>query len=1137
MPAFQQRTVIIGYKLRIKNKFKSVVEETENVVGLLRSCVSSFTDRVNKLLDNNDENFLKLYQKLNDEFEKYQEKLFFIHASLENPDAESINEVSEEETNQQIASKNDQVSQTSRTQSISGQTHANFIAPSQTSSLSSSSFCSLQDVCDSVPVSLKEKNGAANVHCDPSIQSHKNLQNVETDILQSSELQQESSHSLSRNSFYSFSSNISAIKPQSASSSITDSLNCDIAENDKQSVAQSITHPSTPVSSRPTSLILPSAISIPSVISATLTHVINPDDFWMQLENSKGYVLTFPSSLVADSDPPSFIQPGDYCLAPFKSIPVYYRAKIMTEISEDHTVEVFFIDHGSTHGVTVWDLRPLPADLYKVPMQAVHCCLSDIIPINGAWTRSSVDKLKEFQNNTLETHVKSLKSSDTGYKYAVQLIATISALFSEDFSCDIAQALCIDGLAIFDEVSLSVQESASEMCNQRSCDSGVSVTSNQRASPCTPVVYNSSDVLENCSISSFVPANTLQKEAYVKSEHLIATDACAISETQDLISFDSEDAMNCPSARNTNKNALIGECLRTVDCDCEWHVEVPPPSIMFVEKDMMLVMVCHIINPNEFYVNLAMPDSISLDDLRDQMTSTYESTNLNFRSLFLGDLKEGMYLAARFEQDGHWYRVKILRINAESERTCDAYVQYIDYGNKAFVKCGDLRPLLPQFAEAPSFAIKCSLAGVTPKDKINCTGENQSESQGWSCEAIQKFKELVSFERCLTAQICELRNSRSAPGSAYASYENKPLQVLLWDTEGAEDVLINEIFSESDQARFHNNILKIIEENAKLDAKEAEILNHWDPMREEFEGVENSYGVCMDDPSVAIAGYKPRDESYICRYFSLRGYCPRGDSCSLEHIPLAEGGVTRDQEEVYALDPIPALPKSSTYVMVQVSAVINPGLFYCILPFGDKTVDEVDALANRGRIKEVWMKDEIKALFKDMREYYSNAPFTENTTVALSFGTIVVAWRRVDCSWHRARVLDVSDVTGPARVFFVDFGDEDWVPRKKIRQILPQFFYTPFQAVECHLSDVEPLGFESGKRWTPEAIYHFQQLVSYEVLLAHVIYRSENILHVTLTKTKENDHCSISESLVNEGFAQYVAFSASPKKESLYVPG
>lgn len=45
-------------------------------------------------MNQNDENFLKLYQNLNDEFEKYQEKLFFVHASFENPDIEdTINQV------------------------------------------------------------------------------------------------------------------------------------------------------------------------------------------------------------------------------------------------------------------------------------------------------------------------------------------------------------------------------------------------------------------------------------------------------------------------------------------------------------------------------------------------------------------------------------------------------------------------------------------------------------------------------------------------------------------------------------------------------------------------------------------------------------------------------------------------------------------------------------------------------------------------------------------------------------------------------------------------------------------------------------------------------------------------------------
>ncbi|GFU33063.1 uncharacterized protein NPIL_512161 [Nephila pilipes] len=1131
MPAFQHKTIVISCKLRIKNKFKSISEETENVITLLQSSVSALNDKVNELLGNNDENFLPLYEKLNNDFEKYQEKLFFVLASFENPDVEDINnQVLRKETNRSCVPLENcsQISNPFLSETTSSQTCLKTATPSKTSSVSSSSYCSLQDICDAVsPTSHKECN-IVNTDHGSSIWSTKNAKNIECEVLQSSQFQQ-STQSLSQNSCYhSLSSNISVIKD------VTNSSNFETVDHDKLDCStQNLNCKTFKVKSRPTTVILPSSISVPSVISATLTHVVNPHDFWMQLENSNGCALTFPSSQVIQTDPPSCVQCGDYCLAPFKSIPFYYRAKIMTEISEQHRVEVFFIDHGLSQSISIWDLRSLPEELYKIPMQAVHCCLFEITPVDGTWTQSSIEKLKEFQNNTLETHVKSLKCCTNGYIYAVQLIATLSAHFNEDFSCDIAQALCLDGLANMNEMSHFVQESiSSEISNQRSCDSGVSVTSNQRASPCIQSLSDSSDVLNICSVSS-EPLNTSQNKPYIETGAVPKAIVHKGKEVPDLISFDSVDKM-CAAEKNTKLTHLIGKCLQTVECNCELHLEIPPPSVTFVEKDMMLVMLSHIVNPNEFYVNLAMDNSIALDELRDQMSSVYESVEQNFHVLSLQDLKEGMYLAAHFDQDGNWYRVRILRINSESERTCDVYVQYIDYGNKAFVKYCDLRPLLPEFAEHPSFSIKCSLTGVTPKGQdVDNSRNSNADPEPWCDEAIKKFRELISFERCLTAQICESRKSRVAPKS---SFESKPLEVLLWDTEGTEDVLINEVFCESNLCEFHNNVLKIVEQNAQEEEIEAEYLNHWDPQRDEFANAENSYGVHKEDPEVALSGYKNSDGTYVCKYYSLRGYCPRSD-CPYAHLQLVDGGITHDQEETYALDSVPSLPSPFSFVLVQVSAVINPGLFYCVLPYGNKTVDEVDSLVNQGLANQMWMKDEVKILFENMRKFYSSTPFTENTTVAVSYGSIVVAWRRVDCSWHRGRVLDVSDVTGPAKIFFVDFGDEDWVPRIKIRKILPEYLHTPFQAVECHLSDVVPLGFENGEKWSPDAVYHFKQLVAYEILLAHVAYRCGKILHLTLRKTSENDHQTISENLVKHGFAEYMLSPASNGKESIYVPG
>lgn len=1137
MPAFQQ-TVVLSYKLRIKNKLKSIAEETENVITLLQSNVSAYNFRLKELLSKNDENFLSMYEKLNDDFEKYQEKLFFIHATFENTDVEDINnQVLGEEADHGFAQLED-CSQTSysllcETTSPS-QACVKTILPSKTSSVSSS-YCSLQDICDiTPPPTLHEECNIVNTDYGSSSWSNKNLKNVEREILQSSHFQQESSQSLSQNSCYhSLSSNISAIKNVGYSS------NFETFEHDKSDCSvQNVICKTPEIQSRPIAVVLPSSISVPSIISATLTHVINPHDFWMQLENSNGYSLTFPSSQVIKTDPPSCIQPGDFCLAPFKSIPFYYRAKVLTEISEHHKVEVFFIDHGLSQIVSIWDLRSLPKELYEIPMQAVHCCLFEISPVDGAWTQSSIEKLKEFQNNTLETHIKSSKYCTNGYKYAVQLIATLSAHFNEDFSCDIAQALCLDGLATMNEMTTIVQEStSSEISNKKSCDSGVSVTSNQRTSPCIQSLNYSSDGLINCSVSS-EPLNTLQKTFYLEPGAVPKTTSNIHKRKQipDLISFNSLDRIsNINAESNTKLNHFIGKCLRTIDCNCELHLEVPPPSVTFVEKNMMLVMLSHIVNPNEFYVNLAMDNSIALDELRDQMSSVYESVTQNFHSLNLQDLKEGMYLAARFDQDGNWYRVRILRINSESERSCDVYVQYIDYGNKAFVKCCDLRPLLPQFAEYPAFSIKCSLAGVTPKvPDGDCSRDNNLVSEPWSDEAIKKFRELINFERCLTAQIYE--SSKNRVVRREKSFESKPLEILLWDTEGTEDVLINEVFCENNLCEFHNNVLKIIEQNVEQAETEARYLKNWDPLLDEFTDTENSYGVHKENSEVVLSGHKNNEGIYVCKYYSLRGYCPRSD-CPNYHLQLVDGGITQDQEEIYALDSVLSLPSPFSFVLVQVSAVVNPGLFYCVLPYGNKTVDEVDSMVNQGLSNEMWMKDEVKVLFENMRKYYSKTPFTENTTVAISYGSIVVAWRRVDCSWHRGRVLDVSDVTGPARIFFVDFGDEDWVPRKNIRKILPQYLHTPFQAVECHLSDVVPLGFHNGEKWSPDAIYHFKQLVAYDILLAHITYRCDKIMHVTLRKTAENDHQTISENLVKHGFAEYTLLLASNGKESIYVPG
>lgn len=52
----------------------------------------------------------------------------------------------------------------------------------------------------------------------------------------------------------------------------------------------------------------------------------------------------------------------------------------------------------------------------------------------------------------------------------------------------------------------------------------------------------------------------------------------------------------------------------------------------------------------------------------------------------------------------------------------------------------------------------------------------------------------------------------------------------------------------------------------------------------------------------------------------------------------------------------------------------------------------------------------------------------------------------------------------------MDSGDHEWVPRKLIRTILPQFLHTPFQAIQCSLYGIKPVGAKEGQTWQLDAM-------------------------------------------------------------------
>lgn len=61
-----------------------------------------------------------------------------------------------------------------------------------------------------------------------------------------------------------------------------------------------------------------------------------------------------------------------------------------------------------------------------------------------------------------------------------------------------------------------------------------------------------------------------------------------------------------------------------------------------------------------------------------------------------------------------------------------------------------------------------------------------------------------------------------------------------------------------------------------------------------------------------------------------------------------------------------------------------------------------------------------------------------------------------DTMWYRAKINRVFE--DKVDLYYVDFGDSEWMPRSSVFEIRKEFLELPFQAVECSLADIQPIG-------------------------------------------------------------------------------
>ena len=132
-------------------------------------------------------------------------------------------------------------------------------------------------------------------------------------------------------------------------------------------------------------------------------------------------------------------------------------------------------------------------------------------------------------------------------------------------------------------------------------------------------------------------------------------------------------------------------------------------------------------SPSKFWVQVFGTRSNELDKLTEWMTDFYEDEK-NVREYRVTECSVGEIVAAPFNMDESWYRVRIVGTESDSK----IRVYYLDFGDEGVHPKESLCSLRPEFITSLPFqAVECSLAGVTPL------------ADSWSDDATKLFCDLT----------------------------------------------------------------------------------------------------------------------------------------------------------------------------------------------------------------------------------------------------------------------------------------------------------------------------------------------------------------------------------------------------------
>ncbi|XP_022917558.1 KH domain-containing protein akap-1 [Onthophagus taurus] len=164
----------------------------------------------------------------------------------------------------------------------------------------------------------------------------------------------------------------------------------------------------------------------------------------------------------------------------------------------------------------------------------------------------------------------------------------------------------------------------------------------------------------------------------------------------------------------------------------------------------------------------------------------------------------------------------------------------------------------------------------------------------------------------------------------------------------------------------------------------------------------------------------------------------------------------------------------------------------------------------------------LNILSTNMTEFYNT---NETPAVPLPIADFTICACHLDGFWYRVMVTKSDAETDSSHVTLLDYGGYYWVENSRLRQISGDFLLLPFQATECILANIRPIGGES--TWPKEAYEVAAELANRALACTQVAdYTSNGIPLVYMyIVAGHQDIVFLNQELVDRGYAEWISYS------------